>query len=123
MVLIPAVRRVKPNLASREATCGDATQHWRGRAAARATGARKNFEAPGRPGARTQEKAQAALEARISRAMRRLSPKREHAEHSPRQASGDMACSSFGRICCDTSIYSRAARYKPVDSLEAAQAA
>ncbi len=37
------------------------------------------------------------------------------------RASGDMACSSFGRLRCDTLIYSRAARYKPVDSSEAAE--
>ena len=39
------------------------------------------------------------------------------------RASGDMACSSFERLRCDTSIYLRAARYKPVDSSEAAEAA
>jgi hypothetical protein len=38
-------------------------------------------------------------------------------------ASGVLTCSSFGRLRCDTSIYSRAARYKPVDSSEAAEAA
>jgi hypothetical protein len=31
-----------------------------------------------------------------------------------------MACSSFGRLCCGISIYSRAARCKPVDASEAA---
>ena len=31
--------------------------------------------------------------------------------------------SSFGRLCCITSIYSRVARFKPVDTLEVAQAA
>ena len=39
------------------------------------------------------------------------------------RASGDMACPSFGRLRCDTSIYSRAARYKPIDTSEAAEAA
>jgi hypothetical protein len=31
--------------------------------------------------------------------------------------------SPFGRLCCITSIYSRVARFKPVDTLEVAQAA
>ncbi len=39
------------------------------------------------------------------------------------RASGVMACSSFGGLRCDTSIYSRAARYKPIDTSEAAEAA
>ena len=39
------------------------------------------------------------------------------------RAYGLMACSTFGRLRCDTPIYSRAARCKPVDSSEAAEAA
>jgi hypothetical protein len=31
--------------------------------------------------------------------------------------------SSFGRLCCVTSIYSRVARFKPVDTSDVAQAA
>jgi hypothetical protein len=38
------------------------------------------------------------------------------------RASGEMACSSFGRLRCGTSIYSRAAGYKPVGTSEAASA-